>query len=53
MPIRSVSTLAALVLALVIAASAVADVQSIPAGDAFAHVTETQGVVFVDLYADW
>ncbi len=53
MTIRFASTLAALVLALVVAASAVADVQSIPADDAFAHVTETQGVVFVDLYADW
>ncbi len=52
MTIRSVSTLT-LVLALVLSASAVADVQSIAPDGAFARVSKMQGVVFVDLYADW
>ncbi len=52
MTVRSASTLT-LMLAFVFSASAVADVHSIPPDDAFAHVSETQGVVFVDLYADW
>ena len=52
MTVRSASTLI-LLLALVLSASAVADVHSIPPDDAFARVSEMQGVVFVDLYADW
>ncbi len=52
MTIRFASTLT-LLLALVASASAVAEVHNVPPDDAFAHVSETQGVVFVDLYADW
>ncbi len=49
---RSVSTLTLLV-ALVFSTHASGDLQSVAPDDAFARVSETQGVVFVDLYADW
>ncbi len=49
---RSVSMLTLLV-ALVFSTNAIADLQSVAPEDAFARVSETEGVVFVDLYADW
>ena len=52
MTIRFASTLT-LVVAFLFPATAVADVQIIAPDEAFAHVSETQGVVFVDLFADW